>query len=126
MSHTATLFNPQQAHEVITSLWVWAKPRLIAGHKMTLTLKEQPRTLPQNDHIQRLVRSIGVKIGNKDHDRLRMLLVEQWRHETGRKPQHCASFDGLRMIDVGNSTSAMDKAEGSEFIEWLLATDSEL
>lgn len=120
---TTTLFNPQQGHQVLTDLWAWAKPRLLQGKRLRISVKEEPRTLPQNDHIQKLVRNIGQKIGHKDHDLLRLLLCEQWRHETGRKPQHTSSFDGLRMVDTGNRTSGQDKAEAAEFIEWLIATD---
>lgn len=126
MNHTTTLYNPAQAHEIIVKLERWAKPRLIAGHRLRLSVGEEPRSLPQNDHIQKLTRNIGLKIGNQDHDQLRMLLVEQWRHETGRKPVHCASFDGQRLVDTGNRSSSLDRSEGSEFIEWLIATDAGL
>lgn len=124
--HSTTLVNAQQAHEVLMSLWAWAKPRLMAGHRLRLSVAEAPRTLPQNDHIQKLTRNIGLKLGHKDHDRLRMLLVEQWRFETGRQPQHTASFDGQRMVDTGNRSSALDTPDASEFIEWLKATEANL
>ena len=126
MTQTLILWNARQGHEQLIRVWEWIKPKLETGHKVTVTVKEVPRTLPQNDHIQKLVRKIGSTLGCSDHDRLRMLLVEQWRFETSRKPEHTASFDGLRMVDTGNRTSGQDKSEASEFIEWLIATEAGL
>lgn len=126
MNHSITLRNTAEGHEVFTKAWNWAKARLSAGKPVRLSIGEEQRTLPQNDHIQRLVRSIGGLIGNKDHDNLRVLLVEQWRFETNKPPIHAKSFDGSRWIDVSNRSSGLDKSAGSEFIEWLQAKEAEL
>jgi hypothetical protein len=119
MTHAITLFNAQQGHEVISSLWTWLKPRLLQGRSVTLSVAEEKRTLPQNDKLQKLVREIGKAIDYKDHDLLRVLLCEKWRHETSRPAQYVRSLDGLRMVDVSNRTSNKDKGDMSEFIEWL-------
>lgn len=121
MSHTTTLFNAQQGHEVIDSLWRWLKPRLLEGRRVTLSVAEEQRTLSQNDKLQKVVRDIGKAANYPDHDRLRMLLCEQWRHETKRPAQYAPSLDGLRMVDVSNRTSKKDRADISEFIDWLEA-----
>lgn len=126
MTHTTTLYSAQQAHQTLASLWAWAKPKLLRGQRLVLSVAEEKRTLPQNDKIQALVRDIGKAISHADHDRLRLLLCEQWRHETARPAQYAPSLDGLRMVDVSNRTSKKDKAEMSEFIEWLEAELADL
>lgn len=127
MTTAITLVNPAQAHQAIVNLWTQAiKPRVQQGHRLTLKVAEERRTLPQNEAIQGLVRAIGQKINREDHDKLRCLLLEQFNHETGRPPQHEPSWDGQRMVDVSLRTSALEKAEGSEFIEWLKATEAGL
>lgn len=118
-TYTTTLFNPQQGRQTLASLWEWAKPRLLAGHRLVLSVGEEKRTPSQNDKLQKLVRDIGTLANYPDHDRLRMLLCEQWRHETSRPAQYAPSLDGLRMVDVSNRTSKKDKEEITEFIDWL-------
>jgi hypothetical protein len=126
MTHSTVLHNAQQGHETIERLWMWAKPRLIAGRKLVLSVGEQKRSKPQNDHIHPLVRAIGKAMQYPNEDRLRLLLVEQWRAETGRGKQFVPSIDGARMIDVSNSTKELDKPDAAEFIDWLHAQAAEL
>lgn len=127
MSTAVTLFDVRGGYEAISALWQQAiKPRLAQGHKLTVSVTEPKRTLPQNEAIQGLVRSIGKKIAREDHDVLRCLLMEQFNHETSRPPQHVSSWDGKRLVDVSNRSSALEKPEGSDFIEWLKATEAGL
>lgn len=121
MAHTTTLHNAEQAHQILRQLWDWAKPRLMAGHKLTLSVADEKRTKPQNDHIHPLVRAIAKQSGYTDEDQLRMLLVEQWRAETGRQKQFARSLDGSRMVDTSNRTKSLDKADCAELIDWLYA-----
>lgn len=46
--HTTILTNAQQAHQVLARLWAWAKPRLIAGQRLTLTVSECKRSEDQS------------------------------------------------------------------------------
>lgn len=124
MSHTTTLTTHQQASQVLASAGEWIAKRLSAGRRVRLTLAEEKRTPPQNDAIQALVRSIGKQAGYADHDRLRALLCEQWRHETKRPAAYAPSLDGLRMVDISNRTSALDVADAAEFLAWLEAWEA--
>jgi len=93
-------------------------------------LEPPKRTLDQNALIhpvigklaQTLVRPTDVESLRQ----LRYLLLEQWRHETGRPPMFQRSFDGQRWVSVDKGTSDLDKPDCSEFIEWLLATEAEV
>lgn len=91
----------------------------------TATFAPPKRTPPQNDHIHPLVRAIAKVAGRTDEDQLRALLVEQWRADTGRPQVHVSSLDGLRLVDVSNSTKALPKESAREFIDWLYAFAAE-
>jgi hypothetical protein len=46
---TITLVNPQQGHQALNHAWTeCAKPMLVAGHRMILSLKAEDRTDAQN------------------------------------------------------------------------------
>lgn len=126
MMHSIRLTDPMQGLQVIDHMRKWVRAQLQAGKVLRLTIGEEQRTTPQNALIQSLVRSIGKKLKRQDHDRLRLLLCELWRTETKRPVMFVPSLDGLRMVDVSNSTAALDKGDGSEFIEWLYAKEAEL
>lgn len=128
MSHTITLVNVEQAHQAISNAWQGLiKPVVSAGKRLTVSIKEEKRSLPQNDALQAIVRSIGAKINYQgSHDKLRRLLREQFNAETGRPPQYEPSWDGKRMLDVSMFTSEAEKPDCSEFIEWLKATEADL
>jgi hypothetical protein len=128
MSHTISLHTWQQASDVLAKAAEWIKRRTEAGKPVKLTLEEERRTNPQNRLIHVTVARIAATAGRPTDtqalDELRWLLVEQWRSETKRPGKWVKSLDGLRMVDVSNRTSKLDKADGSEFLEWLLAWEA--
>lgn len=128
MTHTATLHNWQQARDILTSAAAWIRRRVEAGKPVKLTLEEERRSNPQNRLIHVTVARIAETAGRPTDaqalDELRWLLVEQWRNETKRPGKWVKSLDGLRIVDVSNRTSKLDKADGSEFLEWLLAWEA--
>jgi hypothetical protein len=62
MTHSTTLHNAQQAHEVLQKLWAWAKPRLIAGTKLKLTISEETRTLEQNSRMWAMLGEVSRQV----------------------------------------------------------------
>ena len=130
MSHSVTLTNKAQALDALDKCRAWILRRVEMGRHVVLSLQEEQRTLPQNRHIHPLVEEIAKDIGRatdrESLDDLRWLLVEKWRHETGKPGRWIRSLDGLRMVDVSNRTSAMDKVSASEFLEWLIAEAADL
>lgn len=127
--HAITLVNEAQAREVMVSAWAWVKSRVSAGKKVRLQLKEERRTLPQNDAIHPAVRRIAKASGRPADEGslkvLRLLLLEAWRHETRRAPAYERSLDGMRIVCVDGGTSDLDKPDCSEFIDWLAAFEAE-
>ena len=88
------------------------------------------RTMDQNSLIHpvigNLARTLVRPTDTESLRQLRYLLLEQWRHETGRPPMFQRSFDGQRWVSVDKGTSDLDKPDCSEFIEWLVATEAEV
>jgi hypothetical protein len=83
------------------------------------------RTLNQNALIHPIIRQIAVDayrpVDEEALRRLRYLLLEAWRNETGRQPMFERSLDGMRMVNVDGGTSDLEKPDCSEFIEWMFA-----
>ena len=49
MKQALDLYNPVQAHQALTAqLWPAVKSLLLAGYRLTLELRTQTRTNPQN------------------------------------------------------------------------------
>lgn len=93
-------------------------------------IKRPKRTLDQNSLIHPVIGNLA-KVLDRPTDieslrQLRYLLLEQWRHETDRKPMFQRSYDGQRWVSVDKGTSDLDKPDCSEFIEWLLAQEAEV
>ena len=59
MTHTTTLHNPQEAHQTLQRLWGWLKPRLLQGQRITLSVEEERRNLPQNALLHATLQDIA-------------------------------------------------------------------
>ena len=120
-----TLYSQAQAQQIIARLAEWMTPRLKDGKRLRLSIGEETRSLPQNALIHPTVRSIARAAGRPTDEeslrRLRYLMLEQWRADTGRTPDFERSLDGMRMVNVSRGTSDLDKPDCSEFIDWLNA-----
>jgi hypothetical protein len=121
-----TLFNPQQAHKVLSEAWTQIKADLMAGHKITLTVKRQTRSVDQNAMFHSLIGQIAKQAQHAgarwDIESWKRFLVDQWAKETGRSSGRVApSLDGERVVQLGMQTRHFTKSEASEFTEWLLA-----
>lgn len=129
MSHTVTLSSQRHATQILARAADWVRRRLDAGKPVTLTLAEGKRTLPQNKFIHpgvlRIAKAAGRPTDAESLRVLRYLLLEAWRHETGRAPVFERSIDGLRWVSVDSGTSELDKPDCSEFIDWLIAWEAE-
>ena len=128
--HTVTIATTSQAAEIIEKAAAWIRRRVEAGKRVRLTLADEKRTLPQNAHIHPVVRQIARQIGRPTDDdslcKLRYLLLEQWRHETGRNPLFERSIDGLRWVNIAAGTSDLDRGDCAEFLDWLIAESAGL
>jgi hypothetical protein len=125
-----TLHNAQQAHQVVTDIYQKMKPHLIGGKKFTLEVTSETRSQPQNEMYHAIIGQIAKQANHAgakwDGESWKRFLIDQWASETGRSAGKVApSLDGQRVVQLGLQSRKFNKADASEFTEWLIcwATD---
>jgi hypothetical protein len=122
-----TCWEPAQAHkEMMNVIWPTLKAMLMAGHRMTIEIKQSKRSTEQNamfhsliDKINKAMAAVGSTWTADDWKRL---LIDQWAHDTNRKiGKVCPSLDGERIVQLGLQSHKFTTSESSEFIEFLMA-----
>ena len=121
------VWEPVQAHkEMMTVIWPKLKSMLMAGHKMTIEIKQSRRSTEQNAMFHSLIGKISKQMAAAGStwtaDDWKRLLVDQWAHDTNRKiGKVCPSLDGERIVQLGLQSHKFTTSESSEFIEFLYA-----
>jgi hypothetical protein len=109
-----TLYNAQQAHTVLKDVWQKAKPFLLAGNKLVLTIEEQKRSTEQNALLWSVLTDLSKQVvwhGEKlTKDEYKDLLT------AGLKKQRAIPGIDGGFVVLGTSTSKMTKAEMAELI----------
>jgi hypothetical protein len=122
-----TCWEPVQAHkEIMTVIWPMLKSMLIAGHRMTIEIKQSKRSVEQNAMFHSMIDKISKQMeaagSNWTADDWKRLLVDQWAHDTDRKIGKVSpSLEGERIVQLGLQRDKFTKVECSEFIEFLYA-----
>lgn len=122
-----TVWEPVQAHkEMLTVIWPMLKSMLMAGHRMTIEIKQSKRSVEQNSMFHSLIDKIAKQMAEAGStwtsDDWKRLLIDQWAHDTNRKiGKVCPSLDGERVVQLGLQSHKFTTAESSEFIEFLYA-----
>ncbi|MEY2875254.1 MAG: hypothetical protein RLZZ373_2625 [Pseudomonadota bacterium] len=124
-SHSVTLYSAQQAHQSLAALWAWAKPRLIAGQRLHLSVKDQTRSLEQNAKLHALLTDISRSVewaGKKRSvDVWKRLVTAAWLRARGESIEVLPALDGHGVDIVWRPTSKLSVAECSELLEWTIA-----
>lgn len=118
-------YNAQQAYNSLRELWAWAKPLLMAGHRMVLEIKPENRSLDQNAKFHAICTDIaksGMQWAGKERS------AEQWKvllvsgHATATKlgSEMVPGLEG-EFVNVRESTARMSRARASSLIEYALA-----
>jgi hypothetical protein len=108
------LYNAEQGHKVLLDVWQKAKPFLLAGNKLVLTIEEQKRSTEQNamlwsvlSDLAKQVQWHGVKLTKEEYKDLLTAGLKKQRAIPG--------IDGGFVV-LGTSTSKMTKQEMSDLI----------
>jgi hypothetical protein len=125
MTHTVTLTNPQQAHDILTRAGQWIKGRVMQGRPVTLTLREAKRTLDQNSKFHAicsdLAKSNVVWAGKRRTvDQWKQLLVSGHAVATQADAEIVPGLEG-EFLNLRESTADMSKARKSSLIEYSVA-----
>lgn len=115
----ATLFNAQQGHAALLGLWPHIKSMLLAGHRLSVEVKEMTRSVEQNARLWALLTDVSRQVewyGQK-------LTPEEWKDVfTASLKRHkvVPGIDGGFVV-LGMRTSKMSVREMGELMELIEA-----
>jgi hypothetical protein len=123
--YSTTLHNAQEGHQTLQKLWAWAKPRLLAGQRLTLTIGEEKRNVEQNAKFHALLGEIARQVtwaGKKwDAEEWKRLVTAAWLRSRREYSAVVPALDGHGVDVLYRHTSKLSKAEFSELIEYTMA-----
>lgn len=108
------LYNAEQGHKVLLDVWQKAKPFLLAGNKLVLTIEEEKRSHEQNALLWSVLSDLAKQVqwhGEK-------LTKEEYKDllTAGLKKQRAIPGIDGGFVVLGTSTSKMTKPEMSDLI----------
>lgn len=113
MTPSWTLINAQQGHKAIELAWAYAKPLLIAGHRLTLSVMPEKRSNAQNRRYWG--RGVLAQVAEKAIAGGRRYRAEVWHEQFKRQ------FIGVEELPngqvIGRSSTKLTKAEFSDFCD---------
>ena len=132
------LYNAQQGHVCVQRAWEAAKPELMAGRRLVLTLKPETRRVAQNAHFHSLIGQIAEQVGGDlvDPEDAKRILISAFKIDTINDVDlrdDWAKFGdfrvgrGLRgeMVLLGTQSRDFTIQLATAFIDWLGAFGAE-
>ena len=132
------LYNAQQGHTCVQRAWEAAKPELLAGRRLVLTLKPETRRTAQNAHFHSLIGQIAEQVGGDlaDPEDAKRILISAFKIDTINDVDlrdDWAKFGdfrvgrGLRgeMVLLGTQSRDFTIKLATAFIDWLSAFGAE-
>lgn len=124
-----SMFNEQQGHQVVQTIWRAAKAHLSAGRRMVLTLADEKRSDAENrllhlmlSHISKTQEWAGKK---RDVETWKRLLVAAWCRAIGEQIELLPALDGHGVDIVFRRTSQLTRKECAELISFIDAWAAE-
>ena len=109
-----TLHNAQQAHTALKDVWQKAKPYLLAGNKLVLTIEQEKRSQEQNALMWSVLTDLSKQVlwhnDKLSKDEYKDLLT------AGLKKQRAIPGIDGGFVVLGTSTSKMTKQDMSDLI----------
>ncbi len=122
---TARLWSAQQGHQAVEAAWRYAKPLLLAEHRLVLEVRPQTRSDAQNKLLHAMLGDIARQVewaGKKrDTDTWKRLLTAAWLRARGESVELLPALDGHGVDVVFRHTSKLTRAECSELCEFVMA-----
>lgn len=113
MNFSSTLFNPQQAHIILTGLWPQIKAQLSSGRRLELIVKQEKRSTKQNRRYWG--RGVLAQIAEQAVVNGKLYSAEVWHEQMKRQ------FIGVIELPsgqvIGKSSTELSKGEFCEFCE---------
>ena len=118
-------WEPVQAHRaMIATIWPELKAMLLAGHKMILECKPASKTRAQEEKYHAMIGEVAKQAQHLGSvwtpDDWKRLLLDKFARETGRTHgKVIPNLDKSGVVEVGIQSRNFNRADGSDFIEWL-------
>jgi len=119
MRHSTTLYSAQQGHAEMRNLWEFLKPWLIAGHRLSLSVKTETRSTAQNSRMWAMLGEVSEQVDWYG----RKLTPEAWKAVFSASLKKQDVVPGLHgdFVVIGQSTSQMTVAEMTELMDLMEA-----
>jgi len=119
------LYEEKQAHATMLAVWGIIKEALQGGKRLVLEITDEKRSNPQNKKFHAIIGQIASKAqhaGSKwEVEDWKRFLLDQFAQDRGIiGGEIVQSLDGNRVVQLGLQSRKFTKAEGADFIEWLL------
>lgn len=121
----ARLWNAQQGRQAVEAAWSYAKPMLLAEHRLVLEVRPESRSLDQNAHFHALCGDIarsGIEWFGKPRkaEEWKVLLVSGHAKATRQEADVVPGLEG-ELVNLRESTARMSRQRASSLIEYTLA-----
>lgn len=113
------LINAQQGRTAILDAATWAKPWLIAGHRLSLEIRKETRTTAQNRMLWSILTDLAAQVEWPVDGKTQKLEPEEWKHILSaglKKTQRVAQGIEGGFVMLGQRTSRMTVAEMGDLI----------
>lgn len=119
------LYEEKQAHATMLAVWNIIKESIYGGKKVILEVTEEKRSDPQNKKFHAIIGQIAKQAEHAgsvwDVEDWKRFLLDQFAKDRGLVGGAVVqSLDGERIVQLGIQSRRFTKAEGADFIEWLL------
>lgn len=122
---TARLWGQVQAHQAIEAAWRYAKPMLLAEHRLVLEVRPETRSDKQNRLLHAMLGDIAAQLewagARRDPEVWKRLLTAAWLRARGESVEILPALDGHGVDVVFRHTSKLTRAECSELCEFVMA-----
>lgn len=129
MKATATLFNAQQGHSVVSDWWPRIKEQLMTGRKLELSVKPETRRGAQNRLLHAAITDVAEQMQwcGKRWPVLvwKRLLTAAWLRAKGEHAEMIPAIDGNGFDVIYEKTSELSVADCADLITYIHAFGAE-
>lgn len=129
MKNRIILYSSQQGHAALLGLWPQIKSMLMAGHRLSVEVKEMTRSVEQNAKLHATLSDIARQVEwagkHRDVDTWKRLLTAAWLRARGESVEILPAVDGHGVDVVFRRTSSLTVKECAELLEFVQAWAAE-
>lgn len=122
---TARLWSAQQGHQAVEAAWGYAKPLLLAEHRLVLEVRPETRSDKQNRLLHAMLGDIAAQLewagAKRDLEVWKRLLTAAWLRARGESVEILPALDGHGVDVVFRRTSKLTRAECAELCDFISA-----